>query len=317
MTDITTGIDALRAAFGADRVIDQKNISPYLTLRTQVTAEYFIEARSREDWQTIISLVHQYQIPFFIMGGGSNLAVLSHTVSGLVIRNMYSKKEVVHETETQVDVLVSSGYSITRLAKETAEAGWSGLEYQFGLPGSVGGAVVMNSKWTNPDSYVGDTVHAATLITTSGECKTVDHDYFAFRYGFSRLQETKEFLLDVTFRLSKEDPTVLRERNRFAIDYRNKTQPKGLPTSGCFFKNISTEEQERIGVPTRSAGYLIDKSGLKNTRIGDFIISDMHANFILNTGAGTPQDLQKMVDLIKQTVKEKFDIELREEVLIL
>lgn len=317
MTDITTGIDALRDQLGADRVVEQKNISPYLTLRTQVTAEYFVEARSREDWKTIISLVHHHQIPYFIMGGGSNLAVLSHTVSGLVIRNMYSKKEVLNETEDYVDLLVSSGYSISRLAKETAQAGWSGLEYQFGLPGSVGGAVVMNSKWTNPDSYVGDTVQNATLITSSGEMKTVDREYFAFRYGFSRLQETKEFLLDVTFRLTKADPAVLLERNSFAVEYRNKTQPKGMPTSGCFFKNISVEEQARIDVPTRSAGYLIDSAGLKNTRIGDFVISDVHANFILNTGAGTPQDLQKMVDLIKQKVKEKYDIELREEVLIL
>lgn len=292
-----------------------KNISPYLTLRTQVSAEWYCEVDSKEDWFDLIKIVKKNNIPYTILGGGSNVAILNPTLKGLVIRNMYQKKEIVNDNESFSDVLISSGYSVTRLAKEMAEAGLEGFEYHMGLPGTLGGGMYMNSKWTRPDSYLGDNLISAVLIDTEGNEKHVDQNYFEFSYGSSILQKSKEIFVEGVFRLKKMPKEELLQRAHDAMKYRADTQPKGQFTSGCFFKNITEEEQIRVGVPTKSAGYLIDKAGLKMTQIGDYYVSEKHANFIMNKGNGTAEDLHRLVDLIKETVQKKYGIELCDEVI--
>lgn len=294
-----------------------KNISPYLTLRTQVTAEWYCEISTREDWLAILKILKENNIGYTILGGGSNVAILDSVMKGLVIRNMYQKKENLTETPEFAEVLISSGYSVTRLAKEMSEAGLEGFEYHMGLPGTLGGGIYMNSKWTRPDSYLGDNLVYAVLIDAVGNEKKVDQSYFEFSYGFSNLQKTKEFFLEGVFHMKKLPKEELIKRAQESMKYRAETQPKGQFTSGCFFKNISDEEQQKLGVPTKSAGYLIDQTGLKKTEMGDYYVSEKHANFIMNKGNGTPDDLHKLVDLIKQKVNEKYGITLREEVIIL
>lgn len=317
MKELEQKIKKIRETLGEDRVQSMKDISPYTTLKTKTSAEFFIEVRSMDEWLAVMHIVTSEQIPYFILGGGSNIAILTDVIPGLVIRNVYSAKEILNETDEYADMRISSGYIVTRLAKELAEMGLEGLEYHFGLPGTLGGAVYMNSKWTNPNAYIGDSLVSARLIDTQGNLKEVTADYFEFSYGHSKLQETKEILLDAVFRLKKKDPEELMNRAKGALQYRNETQPKGIPTSGCFFKNISEEEQQQTGVPTKSAGYLIDQAGLKNYAVGQYFVSDKHANFIMNKGGGSPEDLKKIVTHVKETVKQKFGIELREEVIIL
>ena len=101
----------------------------------------------------------------------------------------------------------------------------------------------------------------------------------------------------------------------FWSHYRKETQPFGVATSGCFFRNISKEDQERLKLPSTSAGYLIDHAGLKTTQVGDFIVSDKHANFIINKGSGKAEDLLKLVDKIKEEVNKKYGVDLEEEVI--
>jgi UDP-N-acetylmuramate dehydrogenase len=294
-----------------------KNISPYLTLRTQVTAEWYCEISTREDWLAILKILKENNIKYTILGGGSNVAILDSVMKGLVLRNMYQKKEILNETDEFAEVLISSGYSVTRLAKEMSEAGLEGFEYHMGLPGTLGGGIYMNSKWTRPDSYLGDNLVYAVLIDNIGNEKKVDQSYFDFSYGYSNLQKTKEFFLEGVFHMKKMPKEELMKRAQDSMKYRSETQPKGQFTSGCFFKNISEEEQQKLGVPTKSAGYLIDQTGLKKTEMGDYYVSEKHANFIMNRGQGTPEDLHKLVDLIKHKVNEKYGITLREEVIIL
>lgn len=317
MNVLMQAIEQIGLKLGEDRVHRFKDISAYTTLKTKTQAEYFVEVRSVNELISVMNVVFSHTIPFFFMGGGSNIAILTDVIPGLVIRNIASDKKILNQSDTYVDIQISSGYSMTRLAKELAEMGLEGLEYHFGLPGTLGGAVYMNSKWTNPDSYVGDSLISGRVIDVQGKIKEVKADYFKFRYGYSALQETKEILVNATFRLHKKSPEVLLTRTREALEYRNKTQPKGLPTSGCFFKNITEEDQKKIQVPTKSAGYLIDQSGLKNFAVGEYFVSDKHANFIMNKGGGTPEDLRTIVTHVKETVKAKFGIELREEVIIL
>lgn len=301
----------------ADRLRLNKDISPYLTLRTHTVAEYYFEAETRDELIQAVNAAHELHLPILLLGGGSNLAITHSHIMGLTVRNMFQEKQVLNETEEIVEIRVSSGYSVNRFVNETSKAGYSGFEYHLGLPGTVGGAIYMNSKWTHGHlSYFGDAVKSATLLRRDGTIHEVDRAYFQFAYDYSVLQKTHEIVLDVVFILKKADAALLQQVAQSSLIYRKQTQPFGVSTCGCFFRNISEEEQKKANLPTKSAGYLIDKSGLKNTQIGDFRVSDQHANFVINTGQGKPEDLQKLLNLIKAKVHHTFGIHLIEEVVI-
>lgn len=308
----------LTDALGKDRVFTDKNLFPYLTLRTSTVAEYFFEAHTKEDLINAVKVAQTCQISFTMIGGGSNIAATKNKIPGLVIKNNYAKFELLKDEKDYVDILVSSGYTITLLVNKTIEKGWGGFEHHEGLPGSMGGAIYMNSKWTHPWSYVSDPLISANLLDTAGELKAVDHDYFCFAYDFSILQKTKEVFIDGIFRLEKKDPELLKQQSHESMLYRKQTQPFGEATCGCFFRNISKEDQERLHLPTSSSGYLIDQIGMKNKGVGAFVISPIHANFIINTGKmeGNTADLLQLVKEIKEKVNQKFGIELVEEVVV-
>lgn len=300
---------------GTGTVREQVDLFPYLSMRIHTNAQYFFEAKSKNDLLNAIKASSQLDIPLIMLGGGSNMVFHSATIAGLVVKNSFSDMRVVADNERDVDVEVGSGTSMAVLVQYLSEKGYSGLEYQKGLPGTVGGGVYMNSKWTHPLSYVGDCVLSAVLANKQGEEKKVDKDYFAFSYDYSNLQKTHEFILSVTFRLKKMDSQVIIERAQETQEYRKKTQPSGKPTCGCFFRNISEEEQKKHNLPTKSAGYLVDQAGMKGVSVGSFAVSDIHANFIINRGGDArPEDLKKLTDEIKEKVKAQFGIELKEEV---
>ncbi len=297
----------------------QKNINlfPFNTLRTNTIAEYFLEAKTREDLIEGKKFALKNELSLFILAGGSNLVIVKDKIKGLVVKNNYLKLKVIKETNDYVNLLVSSGYPVSKLVSETVEKGYEGFEYHKGLPGTVGGAIYMNSKWTKPISYFGENLIYAYLINdpsfvkTSegkrGQDKKVSRDYFQFAYDYSVLQKTKEILLEAVFQLKKTDPEILKKRSELAFEYRKKTQPMGVKTSGCFFKNVRG----------KSAGQLIDQVGLKGFAVGDFFVSPIHANFIINRGNGKAKDLLELVRIIKEKVKDKFEIELEEEVIII
>lgn len=307
----------LEQLLGKDRIVENKDLFPHLTLRTKTKAQYYFEAKTRNDLVDAYNACLKLKFPFLLLGGGSNLAFISKTIPALVVRNLYQHKELLKESPETVEMSVSSGYPVTFLINELITFGYGGLEYHLGLPGTVGGAIFMNSKWTRPVNYFGDRLLFAYLIDKEGKVKKVDHDYFQFGYDTSILQKTKEILLEAVFRFKKERPEILKKRALEALNYRKDTQPFGVASSGCFFRNISTEEKDRLKLTTTSAGYLIDKSGLKGYAVGDFFVSQKHANFILNKGEGKPEDLKKILADVKAKVKEKFGVELEEEVLII
>ncbi len=289
------------------QIEENKELFPYLTLRTKTKAKYYIDAKTRDDLISARKYATEKNLSFFILGGGSNLAAIKNSINGLVVKNSYKRLEVIGENKNTVDLLVSSGYPVSRLVQQTVEKGYKGFEYHKGLPGTVGGAIYMNSKWMRPVSYFGDTLIFAYLVNDRGEVIKVNHKYFQFSYDYSILQKIKEAVLEAVFRLKKVSPEILKKRAQEAFEYRLKTQPFGVATSGCFFRNPGNQ----------SAGCLIDKAGLKGFSVGDFVVSDKHANFIINKGNGKSKDLVKLLGIIKKKVKEKFGVELKEEVIIM
>lgn len=293
------------------------DLLPYTTLRLKATAKYFFEARSREDLIKSSSLARDENLRLIVLGGGSNVAFSKKEFPGIVVRNLYMKREVISQDEEGAEVLVSSGYPVAKLVNENNEDGFAGLEYHLGLPGVVGGAIYMNSKWTHPTCYFGDPLVAANLIEPDGTLKTVDRGYFQFAYDYSTLHKTKEILLEAVFKYKKASPDVLKKRSAAALKYRKSTQPHGVKSVGCIFQNITPEEMRSIHEKTQSAGNLIDRAGFKGYMVGNFYVSPEHANFILNEGEGNPEDLMKLIAAIKKKVAQEFGVDLKEEVVII
>jgi UDP-N-acetylenolpyruvoylglucosamine reductase len=298
-------LKALHKMLGASIDLN-KNISPYLTFRTKVFAQYFFEAVTKTDIINAYDICKKMDIPFLFLGGGSNLAITKNFIPGLIVKNSYQEKKLVTEDSDSVDLQISSGYPMGKLVMETVAAGWEGFEYHLGLPGTIGGGVYMNSKWTRPVSNIGDNLVTASLYNGKS-VRSENRNYFDFKYDYSILQETGEIVLEAIFKLKKNDPAVLKKRAQESLVYRKRTQPFGVSTCGCFFRNIDG----------RSAGQIIDVAGLKNKKIGSFIVSNKHANFIINEGEGDPSDLIELLSHIKNTVHDKLGIDLQEEVIVI
>ena len=246
---------------------------------------------------------------------------------GLVIRNESRSINVIKRLgkvkngAIQVEkaaVEVDTGVLINRLVRFTCDEGFEGLERHLGLPGTVGGALYMNSKWTKPAAYVGDVLYQAKILDKDGDVKTVERNYFNFAYDHSILQKTHEIVLTALFLLKKSDSKELWERANASMEYRKVTQPMGVATAGCTFRNIPLSDAIRIGTPNRttSAGYLVDQVGLKDFRIGQAQFSGKHANFIINLGGATATDVKGLIEEAKRRVKEKFNVTIEPEVVL-
>lgn len=317
----------LQKQLGNSKIKQNEPLSKYTTLKIGGPAEYFFAAQTFQEIVKAVQLVNEAKIPYYILGGGTNVVISDKGLFGLVIRNesrfinIIKRLGKVKNGAVQVEhVLVEAdtGVLINQLVRFTCDEGLEGLERHLGLPGTVGGALYMNSKWTKPVNYVGDVLYQAKVLDKEGNVKTVGKDYFHFGYDQSILQKTHETVLSATFLLRKTDTKVLWERAQGSMEYRKTTQPMGVATAGCTFRNIPLSDALRIGTPNRttSAGYLVDQVGLKDFRIGNAQFSGKHANFIVNLGGATAADVKGLIDEAKKRIKEKYKVEIEPEVVL-
>lgn len=303
----------LERKLGKGRVKREYILAPYTSFKMGGAAQFYFEAKTEEDLISSRAISHTLGIPFIILGGASNVVVSDAGVKGLVVKNLYIHQNIVKQDSKTVLMCVSSGYPATKLAKETAEKGYAGLEHHTGLPGSVGGAIYMNSKWYSDPAnrksvfYFGDHLQYADILDEKGVKRRVNRDYFHFAYDFSMLQKTREILINGFFLLKKEPQADVMVRSRSVLEYRKKTQPQGTFSSGCFFKNPEGW----------SVGRLIDEAGLKGESLGNFYISNSHGNFIIHKGKGNIEDLKRLIARIKDTIYKKYGIALEEEIIMI
>ena len=263
-------------------------------------------------------------VPVFILGGGSNILIGDRGIRGLVIKNSTDRISIAGVKGAYkggvaagtVFVEADSGVDMNKLVRFTIEEGLSGLEMQLGLPGTVGGAMYMNSKWTNPVGYVGDAVYQATIVTPKNAVSVVPRSYFRFGYDRSIIQKSGDIVLSVVFSLKQSDKQKLWEIANASMVYRHQTQPQGIKSPGCTFRNIDKSDAMRIPTPgsTTSAGYLVDHAGLKGLSRGDAQISPIHANFIINREKARASDVMYLIEQARKKVKEQFGVTMREEI---
>ena len=217
----------------------------------------------------------------------------------------------VDETRVSADTAVT----INGLVRWTISHSAAGLEPWAGTPGTVGGAIFGNAHFGG--RLIGDLVESACVASRDGATAEVPARELAFGYDRSRLQRTGEVLLSATFRVSPGDATVLRAAARESLAFRKRTQPLGLPSAGCVFQN---PERGRDLVPeglASSAGALVDRAGLKGFAIGGASVSSTHGNFIVNDGSATAAEIRALIDRCRAIVRERFGVELREEIVYL
>lgn len=300
-------------------------LAPYTTFKIGGVADVFFDAKTTDELVHAITSARSLSIPIYILGGGTNVLISDKGIRGLVIKNSTRKiamrgivgAEKLGQSSKRVFVEVDSGVLLNSLVRYTVEEGLQGLEMHLGLPGTVGGAIYMNSKWTKPVGYVGDCVHSAKILTPQNDIKEVPQSYFEFAYDYSTLHNTADILLSAIFSLAVDDKKRLWEIANSSIAHRRGTQPQGVKSAGCIFKNITHEQALKHNTPehTTSAGYLIDAVGLKGQRIGGAQISPQHANFTVNTGQATASDVLQLMGRAKEQVKLRYGIDLEEEVI--
>lgn len=323
MCSMNQAYNDLKTILGV-RLRENEPMDRHTTLKVGGPADLFYEAKTTDELLTSIGAARNLSLPVRIVGGGSNILVGDKGIRGLVIKNatsviaMKGMKGSLSRgmPRRRVFVAADSGVVMNQLVRFTIEEGLAGLEMQLGLPGTVGGAVFMNSKWTNPEGYVGDAVYQANILTPKGEQLIVPRSYFHFGYDQSIIQKTHDVVLRVVFALTSQPKDQLWRVANASIAYRRESQPHGVLSPGCTFRNISKAQAYAIPTPnhTTSAGFLIDHAGLKGMSVGDAEISPVHANFIINRGHATASDVVQLIERARDQVKKQFGIELVEEI---
>ncbi|MDX1389800.1 MAG: UDP-N-acetylmuramate dehydrogenase, partial [Acidobacteriota bacterium] len=234
-------------------------------------------------------------IPRRVLGNGSNLLVRDAGVDGLVIRLRRVLDEVHRDRET---IDAGAGASFPGVARRAAGWGLSGLEFAAGVPGTVGGAIVMNAGWHEHE--IGNVVEQVRFLDAAGAVTTFDRDACGFGYRTSVFRGRAGVVLETTLALVAEDPETVRSRlERFAAS-RRENQPTDQPSCGSVF----------LKPPGDFAGRLIDAAGLKGTRVGGVEVSSRHANFFVNVGGATARDVLELVERVERTVESRFGVKL-------
>ncbi len=292
----------------------------HTTFRIGGPARFFLAANTKEKVIQGVKAAVELGIPFYLIGGGSKLLISDKGFNGLIIKVKNA------EFEIKDDYAVSgAGLSLDKLIKESNEAGLTGLEWAAGIPGTVGGAVRGNAgAWYGSMKDVVEEVEA--FDSETGKIRNISKANCDFSYRSSVFKKNANLIvLSCKIRLKKGDKKKGAEEMAEYVDYRRKKHPLEFPSAGSIFKNPSSEKESTDkekpeglargrpmaeGLP---AGRLIAESGLAGRRIGNVKISERHSNFIVNLGGGKAEEVKELIALAKQEVKEKFGINLEEE----
>ena len=259
-------------------------------------AKYWQDVRSIPEMQNALMICRESNLPYFILGKGSNCLFDDQGFDGVILVNKidffeHPSPEIFH---------IGAGYSFSLLGTQTARQGWSGLEFASGIPGSVGGAVFMNAGANGRETC--ESLVSVDFVDDQGMLKQIHKSELLFSYRHSSFQTMAGAIVGATFMLTPS--ATARAKQLEIIAYRTKTQPYGEMSAGCIFKNPTCGH----------AGALIEQSGLKGMSIGDAQVSTLHANFIVNKGSATAKDVHALIAHIKKEVKAKTKIDLESEV---
>ncbi|MFH1258406.1 MAG: UDP-N-acetylmuramate dehydrogenase [Elusimicrobiota bacterium] len=274
-------------------------LAKHTTFHLEGEADFFAQIANIEQLQKVLEII-EGKIPIFILGAGSNVLVTEKGWPGIVIRLTGEFNKL---TITDREITVGAGMSLPLFLNKLAEAGLEGLEFLAGIPGTAGGAIAMNAGLKK--EWIGQYVEALEIIDFSGQRKVLAQKDLNFAYRQSNLEG--KIALSAKFRLKKNRKDVIIQNIQKYLAMRRETQPQGGGRMGSIFKNP----------PGDFAGRLIEAAGFKGCRLGGIKVSEKHANFLINEGAGKAKDFLNLVKKIRAAVKKKFGVNLDLEIKIL
>ncbi len=295
----------------------QKNIllKNYTTFKIGGKAKYFYVAKTKENLIKAIKMAKELKLPFFVLGGGSNLLISDNGFKGLVIKIENLKLKIENSK-----LITDAGVSLSKLVDISTKRGLTDLEWATGIPGTVGGAVNGNAgafgksmKYIVKKVEVFDVKNKKIKFLKNKDCK--------FSYRDSVFKHKKNLIiLSAALQLKKGNKNKITEKIKKYLEYKKNTQPLNYPSAGSIFKNPKgfsvgeLGEEDKSSSSSFAAARMIEECGLKGKKIGNAKISEKHANFIVNLGSARAKDVEKLIKLMKQKVKNKFGVVLKEEI---
>jgi len=295
----TTSFDAVAIGSEIQRRVGVKTsrdepLARFTTMRVGGPADLFATAHNLFELRALVRFARSRAIPHVILGRGSDLVISDRGIRGLVIQDRAEGSRVDGTSYT-----ADAGVPMARAATETQKAGLTGLEFGLAIPGTVGGAV-----WANAGAHESDmagVLASARVLDAEGRESIVPVGDLDLAYRDSRFKRAREELvLEATFELEAADPDVIKARLDDIRRWRQAHQPLGLPSAGSVFRNPEGD----------SAGRLIEAAGLKGRRIGGAVVSEKHANFIVNDQKGTAADVRRLGDTVRDAVAAAAGVEL-------
>jgi len=285
-------------------------------------AKYFVQVGNGDELIEALQYAKQHALDYFVLGGGSNLLIADKGFSGLVIKMKLDAFEVDEKNQT---VTVGAGVFLAKVVNQSIEHSLSGMEWAAGIPGTIGGAVRGNARAFSLNMAA--VVENVTALDADRlETKLFSNQECEFSYWGSVFKKNKNLIIvSVKIKLAAGDKEKSRQQISGSVAKRIAVQPQGVSSAGSFFLNpvvtdrdlITKFEQDKnmkIKDDKLPAGWLIDQLGLRGKKIGGAMISEKHANFIVNTGNATADDVIMLMSFVKQQVRDTFGVQLQEEI---
>jgi UDP-N-acetylmuramate dehydrogenase len=294
-------VQSIFAREAVGTVLFDEPLSKHTSWRIGGPADVFIQPTTLDHLRRIMQLTHEHGIPWYVIGKGSNLLVRDGGMRGVVIKLADNFADLAIEGHR---LTAQGGRSFVSAANHAIRHGLSGLEFATGIPGTVGGAVMMNAGAHGGE--VKDVLESCKVLTPTGELLHLKHADMNFSYRYSILKDRPGLVVEATFLLKEGDSEEMSERVKAWAKRRQTTQPLSMPSCGSVFRNPEGAY----------SGRLIEEAGLKGTRIGGAQISELHGNFIVNLGSAKATDVLQLIELVQKTIHEKYGHELHPEVRI-
>lgn len=274
------------------------------SMRVGGAAEYFISPRSSTELADSLTWAGDNHLPITIIGAGSNLLISDQGLAGLVICTRHLRG--IEFDQMSGRVTAAAGEPVARLAMQIASHGWTGFEWAIGIPGTVGGLVVMNAGAQGGSAS--DCVVSVQTVDLTGETQLIYPEDLSFSYRTSALQEAQRLVTGATFKFQTGgDPEAIAADTETKLKARHSTQPYHLPNCGSVFRNPLPQ----------FAAKLIQDAGLKGYQIGNAQVSELHANFIVNLGNAKASDIFSLIEHIKSVICDRYGVVLETEVKML
>ncbi|MCX5667653.1 MAG: UDP-N-acetylmuramate dehydrogenase [Candidatus Omnitrophica bacterium] len=284
-----------------------ERLGRHTSFRIGGPAAVWADPRDVKELKRIVIFAGENRIPTFVIGGGTNVLARDEGFNGIVIHLGSSTFKNIRTSGTTIRI--GSGYSVPALVRLCCNEGLSGLESLIGIPGTVGGAVCMNAGgWSSPlYKNIGDYVTSLKVMDNKGKIETLKREALSFGYRYSNL--SPYVILEADLKLIREESSALKSRCSKFLKMKRDKQVLDAPSAGCVFKNPKDFQF--------TTGQMIDMLGLKGLTLGGAQISRKHANFIINRGRASCEDVLKLVDIIRKKVMDNYNISLELEIKII